>query len=438
MKPEKFYNDSDPKPKMLYHGSPRQEIEELKPRIISDHVFAASDRRLATVFMNDIHLNGFIDGEPYAVIKGTKDEFVKKDKGGSVYSFGSDDFEADQHNPGLGIYVSSRSVRPTEKIDYPSGLQAMLENGIKLYFVDENTYQQLEEANQDGREDEYSAMLKKLTPEKIGGQYSEKEKEELSAIVAKRWIPRKEYSKGEIKLNFAYTYVNGDRLVAREDEDGIAHIVIERNGKELFDFKQFAGEGYVLVTPSNIKKQNLIQRSLLKEHAGTWVSIPARGEVLVGDMRDPTAIFALLHETGHSKQDVARKIPRRGFDFMESNLDYISHRERDAWADALSAAREIKEKYGTDLFEAFRTIDDLTRFVHASLYCKEFAARKIMGLEKQENPVARLWNFVKEKLFEDKSNENAEFIRKVFDKGRLGRKLIGQIDEGRGNENSAQ
>ena len=56
-------------------------------------------------------------------------------------------------------WISTKSVKPTEKEEYESGLEAMLENRVEVYFVDKDTFKRINESEDYGFE-----ILKTLTP----------------------------------------------------------------------------------------------------------------------------------------------------------------------------------------------------------------------------------------------------------------------------------
>jgi hypothetical protein len=146
------------KPPFLYHGSRHRNIEILKPNKRSfrdpeegELVFATQDIALASIFMGDVRMNGKFDEIPYAVIIGSREEFIKNDKGGHIYVISSETFTSDP-NKGLGIYewTSKEPVKPLKKIEYDSALDAMLENGVQVYFVDEDKYKKIKESKDHG------------------------------------------------------------------------------------------------------------------------------------------------------------------------------------------------------------------------------------------------------------------------------------------------
>lgn len=152
---------SKEKPPFLYHGSPHKGIEEFEPRIskgtgeeFGAMVYATPDLATASAFLAEVKKEwsaGRFGDTFYVLIPFPREEFIKNDKGGHIYVLPSDTFESDPKR-GLGEYewASKTSVKPTKKIEYPSALDAMLENGVQVYFVDDNTYKQIKESNDHG------------------------------------------------------------------------------------------------------------------------------------------------------------------------------------------------------------------------------------------------------------------------------------------------
>src|SRR3989344_850823 len=157
------------KPPFLYHGSAHGDISELEPRAegVRDPnegpvVFATQELALATIFMADgVVESGKFDSTPYAVINGSRENFIKNDKGGHVYIVPSDSFQNDP-TKGLGEYEWTRREKVTADrvIQYASVLKAMLQNGIQVYFVDTQTHQKMKASDDHGL-----SILQKLESE---------------------------------------------------------------------------------------------------------------------------------------------------------------------------------------------------------------------------------------------------------------------------------
>jgi len=141
------------KPPFLYHGSPHK-TEELQPRTKPHReknegklVFATSEIADASMFLCKTSLTGhaLVNGEKvaYAIIAEDREEFLKKDKGGHIHVLPSDTFNPSPHSGMSNEWVSQEGVKPSKIIEYSSALDAMLEFGVQVYFVDENTYQQI-------------------------------------------------------------------------------------------------------------------------------------------------------------------------------------------------------------------------------------------------------------------------------------------------------
>jgi hypothetical protein len=159
------------KPSVVYHGSSNREIQRFEPRsdkvrdpLEGPKVFATPDKGIASIFIagtDDSWANsGRHYGVPYMVI-GDRVRFEKLDRGGALYHLPSDTFETDPHK-GLGDaeWTSSEPVVPTHKEEHSSALEAMLEQGVQVYFVDPQTYESFRTASDHGL-----SILKSLTSE---------------------------------------------------------------------------------------------------------------------------------------------------------------------------------------------------------------------------------------------------------------------------------
>lgn len=143
---------------VLYHGSTSSDITVFEPRNnnIRDIeegsvIFATPSLKLASCYLfrwDDSWAHQSIlwkDGNiaDYQVIMVISDQkrFDDLDKGGAVYILSSQGFDFDEHK-GLGIYewTNKNSVIPVLKIDFPSALVAMKKLGVKVYFVEQEQF----------------------------------------------------------------------------------------------------------------------------------------------------------------------------------------------------------------------------------------------------------------------------------------------------------
>jgi hypothetical protein len=149
------------KPSVLYHGSSNKEITRFEPssKKVRDpaegpRIFATPDKRMASVFIVGVDdswgNSGQHNGTPYMVIS-DRERFETLDKGGAIYHLPNETFTTDP-NKGLGDleWASSEPVEPTGKEDHESALEAMLNHGVQVYFVDRATYQAFETAPDHG------------------------------------------------------------------------------------------------------------------------------------------------------------------------------------------------------------------------------------------------------------------------------------------------
>lgn len=149
------------KPPVVYHGSTDKNIEKFEPRStkVRDRaegpkVFATSDKRMASVFIAGVDdswgNSGMTDGVPYMVIS-DRQRFEEIDTGGAIYHLPSDTFTTDPHK-GLGEieWTSGGSVEPIDREEHESALDAMLNYGVQVFFVDVETYRTFRTASDHG------------------------------------------------------------------------------------------------------------------------------------------------------------------------------------------------------------------------------------------------------------------------------------------------
>lgn len=151
---------SKEKPEFLYHGSPHR-IEELQPRTKPHRekeedklVFATSEIGDASMFLYKTALTGHFMVEEesigYAVIVEDRKELLRKDKGGHIHVLSSRTFDPTPYKGMSNEWVSKEGVKPKKVIEYDSALNAMLEYGVQVYFVDDITYQKIRNAEDHG------------------------------------------------------------------------------------------------------------------------------------------------------------------------------------------------------------------------------------------------------------------------------------------------
>jgi hypothetical protein len=140
------------KPPKLYHGSPDRNIEVFEPRISKGSgeaygplVYASPDLAISSAYLADIPRrwsSGQFGDVPYALITVPRDEFIANDKGGCIYVLPTETFEPDR---GLGSaeWASTVPVKPVEKLEFPSALDAMLDHGVQVYFVTPEQHAQI-------------------------------------------------------------------------------------------------------------------------------------------------------------------------------------------------------------------------------------------------------------------------------------------------------
>lgn len=171
------------KPALLYHGSAHKSLEELQPRSKSHRVeegellYATPDIAIASIFLvgGAYYGCGKFSDVSYAWIIAGRDEFTRNDKGGHIYVLPSESFEINQGR-GLGNdeYASKEPVKFVDKIEYPSVIDAMIGNGVQVYFIDRDTHERIRTSKDHGyaifRSLESENQRRGINIRELGGQ----------------------------------------------------------------------------------------------------------------------------------------------------------------------------------------------------------------------------------------------------------------------------
>ena len=127
-------------------------------------VFASRDLALATVFMvraDDGWTQSGTWGGAYHMVISDRARFEQCDCGGSVYVVPSDSFSCDLEKGMRDLeWTSSEPVEPIDACNYPCALDAMMQHGVQVFFVEPETLQSIQIADDHGL-----AILQSLTSE---------------------------------------------------------------------------------------------------------------------------------------------------------------------------------------------------------------------------------------------------------------------------------
>lgn len=134
----------------FFHGSPNNNIEEIDTAT-EDSVFATPSIALASCYLfrwYDDWVNQIVlwkdNPNDYTItmVISDKDRFLKIDNGGSIYLLPRLGFNYNE-NKGLRIFewVTNKKVIPYDKLEYVSALEAMKKYGVKVYFLDQEEWQ---------------------------------------------------------------------------------------------------------------------------------------------------------------------------------------------------------------------------------------------------------------------------------------------------------
>jgi hypothetical protein len=150
-------------PTILFHASQNKNIQEFEPRneTIRDDsegpvIFATPDKAYASCFIvpsddSWVKISRYGDRPEWHLIVCDKSRFMKADNGGAIYTLPIDGFSFDiAKNMGHAEWTSTKKVRPFLSESFDSGLQAMIELGVKVHFVDEDTFRKIEDSEDHG------------------------------------------------------------------------------------------------------------------------------------------------------------------------------------------------------------------------------------------------------------------------------------------------
>ena len=221
------------------------------------------------------------------------------------------------------------------------------------------------------------------------------------------------------ELKYDYTFPDGKKFVVIQQEDGTASLSLARNGETIFNFSELLPDGYIFITKDYIQQFNG-QHGVQERWVG-WVAYHKYKHIQIGDFETPKDIVDVLHEIGHAQnytqeeskpegEQAERSLwqfainheeSEEGIDFSVAQEKEItklqSKSERNAWAFALRAVRDLEGKGIIDLNLLFNSFDDLKDLVDAK-----------MATYKESSS----WLIREDPTFETE-------LRALFDKGRL-------------------
>jgi hypothetical protein len=157
------------RPEVLYRGTPNKGVSQFVPkekigsgsseRLV---VSAAPDRTVATKFVVPVENQNVVMGsfgDVHYYVCNNEQAFREMDEGGAIYTLRPDDFE---FNPNIGIWTSPKPVVSTSEEDVLSGLDAMIEAGVQVFFVDQETFKRIKESS-----DQRLEILRNLVSENM-------------------------------------------------------------------------------------------------------------------------------------------------------------------------------------------------------------------------------------------------------------------------------
>jgi hypothetical protein len=140
--------------KMLYHASANQSLGVIEPqqtlskdKYIGDYVFATADKVLATMYLIPKGYGSIMHPEenpPRIQICADETEIRSKDNDGALYYLDASSFDESPQTE-LSEYemASDKAVRPISKEVFRSSFDALDKMGIKIEFIDQQTFNRL-------------------------------------------------------------------------------------------------------------------------------------------------------------------------------------------------------------------------------------------------------------------------------------------------------
>lgn len=145
------------KPTFLYHASPNCDLKVIEPRKNTAPVgfkegpvvFATDNFAFSTNFLvshDDSWANGGAFGDVLYFVINDEERFKKADNGGCVYLIPSKNFI----NYNKREWFTRKSVKTNGKVQFGSGLDAMIITGVQVYFVSLKVYRDIQSAKDHG------------------------------------------------------------------------------------------------------------------------------------------------------------------------------------------------------------------------------------------------------------------------------------------------
>jgi hypothetical protein len=137
-------------PNTLFHGSSNIAIDVIRPKAVGNRckgkpiVFATHHIALASLFMlkhEGRFACGRLPNDEIFYLTDNKRQCIMEDQGGAIYVVPASSFFCEAHvSLGVDEWISYGSISPLAKFEFPSALDAILDFGVKVYFVDGHTY----------------------------------------------------------------------------------------------------------------------------------------------------------------------------------------------------------------------------------------------------------------------------------------------------------
>lgn len=159
------------KPNVLFHASQLGDVEVFEPRAEKQRhptdpplVYGSPVEAVSSFFLvpsnDELTASGRWSRDwPWTIVIGDLEKFKSLDKGAWMYQLPADSFYVDP-NEGLGLFewTSPAPVASTERKFYPSGLQAMMDLGVRVYSLSPDEFVKFRQSK------DQKEILENLTP----------------------------------------------------------------------------------------------------------------------------------------------------------------------------------------------------------------------------------------------------------------------------------
>lgn len=162
------------KPPALYHGSSDKEISEFEPRATvfnhiqkGEYVIATPDYKSSLPYLfsgeidgQRIHWSaGSYDGQQRVILPVTKEDFLRNDFGGAIYTLSPESFNSVKERANYE-WFSKEKVFPVKKEEFNSIMDIWEKNDVHPYFLTKDQFEEFLTLNSGKEKSEFLNSIK--------------------------------------------------------------------------------------------------------------------------------------------------------------------------------------------------------------------------------------------------------------------------------------